>query len=159
VRFTDRDDAWVEAMDELRWIEGGGRFLWLSERDGWRHLYAVSATDQTTRLMTPDEFDVISIAGVNEQQGCVYFLASPDNPTQSYRYRAPLNGPGTVERVSPPDQQGTHSYELSKEGRWAPFTLAPVLASPPSSNWCNYRIIKSFAPSLATPRCAKNWPH
>ena len=124
VRFTDRDDAWVEVMDELRWIEDGSRFLWLSERDGWQHLYAVPATDQTIRLLTPGAFDVISIAGVSESEGCVYFLASPDNPTQRYLYRVPLNGTGEAVRVSPPDQQGTHSYNLSKDGHWAFHTYS-----------------------------------
>ena len=42
VIFTDRDDAWVEVMTDWRWIEKGARFLWLSERDGWQHLYSVS---------------------------------------------------------------------------------------------------------------------
>jgi len=124
VRFTDRDDAWVEVMEEMHWIDGGSRFLWLSERDGWQHLYAVSVANRETRLLTSGAFDVISIAGVDEQQGCVYFLASPDNPTQRYLYRAPLNGKGAAVRVSPPDQPGTHSYEFSRDGRWAFHTFS-----------------------------------
>ncbi|MSU36365.1 MAG: S9 family peptidase [Pedosphaera sp.] len=132
VRFTDRDDTWVEVMGEMHWIDDGRRFLWLSERDGWQHLYAVSVANQEIRLLTPGTFDVLSIAGVNEQQGCVYFLASPDNPTQSYLYRASLNGMGAAVRVSPSDQPGTHSYNFSKDGRWAfhtysRFGQAPVI--------------------------------
>jgi dipeptidyl-peptidase-4 len=124
VLLTDRDDAWVEVMDEWRWIEAGNRFLWLSERDGWQHLYAVSVADQALSLLTPGEFDAISVAGVDEQQGCAYFIASPDNPTQRYLYRAPLDGTGEVTRVSPTGQQGTHSYEFSKDGRWAFHTFS-----------------------------------
>ena len=112
-------------MHDWRWIEDGQRFLWLSERDGWQHLYAVSLADQPISLLTPGEFDVISVAGVDEQQGCVYFIASPDNPTQRYLYRVPLDGSGEVERVSPADQPGTHSYDLSKDGRWAFHTFSP----------------------------------
>lgn len=124
VLLTDHDDAWVEVMDECRWIEDGKRFLWLSERDGWKHLYAVSVTNQAIRLLTPGAFDVISIAGVDEQQGCVYLIASPDDPTQRYLYRAPLDGTGELTRVSPPDQPGTHAYEFSKDGRWAFHTFS-----------------------------------
>ena len=124
VLLTDRDDAWVEVMDEWRWIEGGNRFLWLSERDGWQHLYAVSVANQAISLLTPGEFDAISVAGVDEQQGCAYFIASPDNPTQRYLYRTPLDGTGAVTRVSPTGQQGTHSYEFSKDGRWAFHTFS-----------------------------------
>ncbi|MBL9137884.1 MAG: S9 family peptidase [Verrucomicrobiales bacterium] len=124
VRFTDRDDAWVEVMEEWRWIDGGSRFLWLSERDGWQHLYAVSAANQEVTLLTPGAFDVIDIAGVDEQRGWVYFSASPDNPTQRYLYRAPLDGKAPAARVSPEDQQGTHSYEFSGDGRWAFHTFS-----------------------------------
>ena len=124
VVFTDHDEAWVDVMDEMYWIDGGRRFLWLSERDGWRHLYAVSLDNQQVSLLTPGPFDVISIAGVSEQQGYVYFIASPDNPTQRYLYRAPLDGSGSVTRVSPADQPGTHSYDCSKDCRWALHTYS-----------------------------------
>jgi dipeptidyl-peptidase-4 len=124
VIFTDRDDAWVEVMHEWRWVEQGRRFLWLSERDGWQHLYAVSDTDGAASLLTPGEFDVISVAGVDEQLGCVYFIASPDDPTQRHLYRAPLDGSGEVLRVSPQDQPGTHSYQISRDGRWGFHTYS-----------------------------------
>ena len=45
VLLTDRDDAWVEVVENWHWIENGQRFLWLSERDGWQHLYAVGRHD------------------------------------------------------------------------------------------------------------------
>lgn len=122
--LTDRDDAWVEVMEEMHWIEGGKRFLWLSERDGWQHLYSVSVANHEISLLTPGAFDVVSVAGIDEEQGFVYFIASPDNPTQRYLYRASLNGKGNVVRVSPQDQQGTHSYDFSKDGRWAFHTYS-----------------------------------
>ena len=130
VLFTDHDDAWVEIMEELHWIDGGKRFLWLSERDGWQHLYAVSAADMAIQLLTPGAFDVISIAGIDESQGCVYFIASPDNPTQRYLYRAPLDGTGAAVRVSPPDLPGTHSYNLSRDGQWAFHTYSRISQAP-----------------------------
>lgn len=124
VIFTDRDDAWVEVMTDWRWIEAGSRFLWLSERDGWQHLYSVSIEDQSVRLLTPGEFDVVSLVGVDERAGCAYFIASPDNPTQRYLYRARLDGTGGAERVSPSAQQGTHAYRFSEDGQWSFHTFS-----------------------------------
>src|SRR5262249_23972590 len=40
--LTERDSAWVDVVDEIRWLNGGKDFLWVSERDGWRHAYLVS---------------------------------------------------------------------------------------------------------------------
>ena len=117
--LTDRDNAWVEVVEDWHWIESGQRFLWLSESDGWQHIYAVARANRQTTLLTPGAYDVIRIAGVDEKLGCVYFIASPDNPTQRCLYRAPLDGSGRVECVSPKDQPGSHSYEMSPDCRWA----------------------------------------
>ena len=124
VVLADRDEAWLEVMAEWRWIEQGARFLWLSERDGWQHLYAVSSGAGALCLLTPGEFDVIGLAGVDEESGCVYFTASPDNPTQRYLYRARLDGAGEVERVTPTGQAGSHSYKFSPDSRWAFHTFS-----------------------------------
>ena len=46
--LEDHDDAWIDLQDELHWVHDGREFLWLSERDGWRHIYRVSR-DGTAR--------------------------------------------------------------------------------------------------------------
>ena len=38
--LRDEDEAWLEIVDEWRWLPGGDELLWISERDGWRHLWA-----------------------------------------------------------------------------------------------------------------------
>ncbi|MFL5517851.1 MAG: DPP IV N-terminal domain-containing protein, partial [Gemmatimonadales bacterium] len=40
--LTEHDSAWVDVVDDLRWVDRGKSFTWISERDGWRHLYVVS---------------------------------------------------------------------------------------------------------------------
>lgn len=124
VLLTERDDAWLDVMNGWHWIEEGTRFLWLSERDGWQHLYSVSMADGSLQLLTPGEYDVLGIAGVDEKAACAYFIASPENATQRYLYRVPLDGSGGAVRVSPPDLQGTHVYNISDDGRWGFHTFS-----------------------------------
>ena len=128
--FTDRDETWVEVMDEFSWVDQGQRFLWLSERDGWKHLYAVSLADGSTRLLTPGEFDVIALAGVDEAQGFIYFIASPDEPTRRYLYRVRLDGSGQLERITPAGQPGSHAYHLAPGAQWA-FHTHSQFGQPP----------------------------
>ena len=66
--LTETDPAWVD-VQETRWIDRGAAFLWLSERDGWRHLYEVSRDGRNVRLVTPGAFDVLSVAAVVESVG------------------------------------------------------------------------------------------
>ncbi|MCZ6794157.1 MAG: DPP IV N-terminal domain-containing protein, partial [Planctomycetota bacterium] len=116
--FTDRDDAWIEVVDEMEWLSGGERFTWVSERDGWRHAYVVSRADGEARCVTPGDYDVTRLLRVDEEGGWVYFLASPENPTRRYLYRTSIDG-GPPERVTPPDARGSHSYQISPDGRYA----------------------------------------
>src|ERR1039457_935779 len=40
--YEDKDKAWVDVVDDLKWLDGGKEFLWASEQDGWRHVYVIS---------------------------------------------------------------------------------------------------------------------
>jgi len=124
VVLTERDEAWLDVSDDLKWLDDGKSFTWLSERDGWRHLYLVSRSGKKKRLLTPGEFDVISVQRIDEKGGWVYYIASPDNPTQRYLYRSPLDGGGEAERVTPREQSGTHSYQISHDSKWAFHTYS-----------------------------------
>jgi dipeptidyl-peptidase 4 len=131
VILTDRDNAWVDAPADLTWLRGGQQFIWTSERDGWRHAYLVSHDGKTSRLITPGQYEISApdvnfgqalIQSVDSTHHWMYFDASPDNATQSYLYRARLDGAGHPERVTPPGEQGVHDYQISHDGQWAIHT-------------------------------------
>lgn len=116
--YRDQDEAWVDINDRFTWLAGGDRLLYVSERDGWRHAYAVSRTGDA-RLITTGKFDLVSVAGVDEPGGWLYYIASPDNATQRYLYRSRLDGSGSSQRVTPVSESGTHTYNLSPDCHWA----------------------------------------
>jgi dipeptidyl-peptidase-4 len=116
--------SWVDINDQIRMLDGGRAVLWESERDGWRHVYRVPRVGGSATLVTRFEGDVTQVVGVDETAGVLYFLASPKNATQRYLYRSLLNGTGGVERVTPAAREGTHSYDLSPDRRWAFHTFS-----------------------------------
>ena len=116
--FRDQDEAWVDYNNAFVWLEKGRRLLFTSERDGWRHAYAVSR-DGDTRLITTGQFDLVSISGVDEAGGWLYYIASPENATERYLYRSRLDGTGKPERVTPAGAPGAHTYNLSPDCGWA----------------------------------------
>ncbi len=122
--LTEQDEAWIDVSDDLKWLDDGSSFTWVSERDGWRHLYLVSRSGRTLTLLTPGQFDVISIQSIDEMSGWVYYTASLDNPTQRYLYRSALDGSGKVERVTPINQKGSHRYQISSDSKWAFHTYS-----------------------------------
>jgi dipeptidyl-peptidase-4 len=117
--LAERDSAWVDLADQLTWLSGGKSFTWLSERDGWRHVYVVSRDGKSVRLVTREPFDVVKVLGADEKAGWLYYLASPDQPSQRYLYRSRLNGKGSAERLSPRGESGTHAYDAAPNYRYA----------------------------------------
>ncbi len=118
--LTEKDDTWVDVtLPEMRWLDGGKRFLWVSERDGWRRPYSVSADGTDMKALTKGAFDAMSVASVDEAGGWVYYIASPDNATQRYLYRSHLDGSGGDERVTPPEFKGWNNYSISPNSKWA----------------------------------------
>ncbi len=115
--FEDRDRAWVD-VNEINAL--GDTFVWLSERDGWRHAYLVPRDGSQPALLTPGSFDVMTLVGVSEKQGAIYFTASPENATQCYLYRASSRDRSALPaRLTPATQPGYHFYRMAPGGEWA----------------------------------------
>ncbi len=128
--FIDRDEAWVETMDDFVWLGGRKTLLWLSERDGWRHAYTVPRDGGEAGLITPGQYDVISLDAVDEAAGLLYVTASPDDATGRFLYRVRLDGRGKPERIGPAAARGVRRYDISPSGRWA-FHTSSRLDEPP----------------------------
>jgi dipeptidyl-peptidase-4 len=122
--LTERDSAWVEVVDDFVWLDGGKSFTWLSERDGWTHAYVVSRDGSNVRLVTPGDYDVISVLGVDAKGEWLYYIASPGNPAQRYLWRTRIDGRAAPERLTPAGSEGTHSYDISPGYRWALHTFS-----------------------------------
>lgn len=128
--FTDKDAAWLDTNDNILWLKDNKYFTWESERDGWRHLYRVSRDGKEIVPITQGDFDYIRYVGTDLDKGVTYFIASPDNFTQRYLYSAKLFGNGEVTRLSPMQQSGQHSYNMSPTGKWAVHTFSNAVTPP-----------------------------
>jgi dipeptidyl-peptidase-4 len=122
--YEETDSAWIDVKSRWsddptgwEWMNGGKDFLWVSEKDGWRHLYRISRDGKNETLLTKGNYDLITIRSIDEKY--VYFMASPDNATQQYLYRIALDGKGKLELVSPSAERGTHNYNISPGGLYA----------------------------------------
>jgi dipeptidyl-peptidase-4 len=121
--FRDESKTWVDIVEDVKWLEGGKSFLWLSERDGWQHLFRVPRDGGEPMLVTKFDADVLDVVGFDEKDGWVYVIASPERATERYLYRARLDG-STPERVTPAAARGTHAYDLAPGGRLAFHTFS-----------------------------------
>lgn len=132
--YRESNEAWAVGSQGKNsgatWIQDGQAFIVISEKDGWRHAFVYARDGRELSLLTPGEYDIIDRGTVDEDAGWFYFYASPDNGTQKYLHRVPLDGSGTLERITPEDQPGTHDYDFSPDAKWAIHTFS-TLDTPP----------------------------
>jgi dipeptidyl-peptidase-4 len=124
--YTERDSAWIDIKSRWDedpigwdWINNDKEFLWVSEKDGWRHIYRISRDGKKETLITKGKYDIAAIKSIDEKGNYVYFMASPVNATQLYLYRTKLDGKGSLELVSPRSLEGTHEYNISPDSKFA----------------------------------------
>ncbi len=143
--LVENDEAWLDigffdldwdkqglARGDVEWIDGGKRFLWASERNGWHHVYSIARDGSDARDITPGNFDVISVSAVDVTKNRLLFDASPENATQRYLFQTRLDGSGKPEKISPANQSGTHNYDVSPAGdlaihTYSAFGVPPVI--------------------------------
>ena len=67
--FTDRDEAWVDVHDDLKWFDHGHAFTWTADVNGWRRLEVIGCPQGEPPLrLTTGDFDVISVVAVDEKR-------------------------------------------------------------------------------------------
>jgi dipeptidyl-peptidase-4 len=137
----ESDAAWVDVFqlgnsyaidytNNFTWINNNKSILWVSEKDGWRHLYQIPLDGKSEKLVTKGNFDIIDVKYTDAKNGYVYFLASPNNATQKYLYRTKLNGSSNAELLTPPALKGTHDYNFSSNGKYATHTFSNHFTKP-----------------------------
>ena len=152
--YTEKDAAFIDIKSRWNnddpsgwdWINDGKEFLWVSEKDGWRAIYTISRDGKKETLVTKGNYDIKTIKAVDEVNQKVYFMASPENPTQLYLYRTSLNGSGQFEALSPDDLKGTHDYIISPGAKFAFHTFSNYKTFP-GSEWISMSSLKPLDPA------------
>jgi dipeptidyl-peptidase-4 len=90
--MRETDDAWINLEQSCpRWLKDGSGFLWLTERTGSWSLELRGRDGKLMRALTPKDFGLLGLAGVDEDRGLAYVSAT-DDPTQIHVYSIPLAG-------------------------------------------------------------------
>lgn len=89
--FTDDNKCWLEISDEYYFMNDNKTMLVTSERDGYNHIYKVELGGPVTQL-TKGQWDVASIAAVDQKAKLVYYLSNESNTLNRDLYVINLDG-------------------------------------------------------------------
>ena len=136
--MEEKDDAWVDLRSSWpyqvqagwKFINNGKEFLYTTEKDGWSHIYRFDITNKTEYLVTKGNYDVVKPLAYDEKNESVYFIASPENPTERYLYKTSAKGDGKLIRVTPDVLEGSHNYQISTKAKYAFHSFSNYFTRP-----------------------------
>jgi dipeptidyl aminopeptidase/acylaminoacyl peptidase len=128
---------WTAHMENLdlrlvNWLDKSDEILYVSERDGWRHLYLIDAAKGEVRnQITKGEWVVRGIDLIDEEARQVWFHACGKNANEDpyfiHYYRVNFDGSGLVALT---EGNGTHSIQYSPDKRYLIDTYSRVDMAP-----------------------------
>lgn len=93
--LRETSNAWVERWQDSSvdpiWLKDRS-FLWLSERNGWRHFYHYTANGTLIGQITHGEWEIRRTHGVDPTDTWIYFTSTTHSPIGLDLYRIRLNG-------------------------------------------------------------------
>lgn len=116
----------------VNWLTNTDEMIYVSERDGWRHLYLVDANAGGIKnQITRGEWVVRGINRIDEEKRQIWFHASGMNADQDpyflHFYRVNFDGSGLVALTA---GNGNHSVQYSPDGKYLIDTYSRVDAPP-----------------------------
>lgn len=106
--------SWVANHPPMQYLKDNQRFVWTSERSGWRNLYLYDLTGRQRATLTDHPFEVANVVRIDEDSGLLYYLArSGDNPMKLQLHRIGLDGKGDRRLTDP---AFNHTIDIASDG-------------------------------------------
>jgi len=113
--FEESHPKYVEPEDPLYFHpEQKNQFIWISERDGYNHLYLYNTNGELTKQLTKGKWVVTKFLGFFGDK-TAYFMGTKESPLGKNTYSVDLKT-GDISRIS--SDHGTHSAMISDDGKY-----------------------------------------
>lgn len=115
--LTETSAHWINLHNDLYFLKDGKSFIWASERDGFKHLYHYSIKGELISQLTKGSWIVDSLAGVDEENGWLYFTGRADTPLERHLYKIPLDGKSPEHVVRVTKRNGFHDIVFANDNK------------------------------------------
>lgn len=107
--------SWTENHPPMRFLQDGKRFIWESERNGWKNLYLYELSGKLITPLTNHQFEVGAMVRIDEEAGVLYYMARDgDNPMKLQLHRVGLDGKGDRRLTDP---AFNHTIDVAPDNR------------------------------------------
>ncbi|RUO56117.1 S9 family peptidase [Pseudidiomarina homiensis] len=115
--LSESSNTWVNLHDDLIFLADARHFIWASERSGYKHLYLYRTDGSLIRQLTSGEWQVDSVAAVDDTTGFVYFMGRKETPLERHLYRVSMTTTNPSQPTQLTQRQGFHTVDFAPNQR------------------------------------------
>ncbi len=116
------DHGWIDVFDFFAGIDDlfffpndRDEFLWVSDRDGWSHIYRYNYEGELLNRVTNGEWEVTNVFAVDSRNERIFYLSTEVSPLERHLYSIKFNGKRKQQLSAEP---GRHSVSMGPNGKY-----------------------------------------
>ncbi|MFC2133533.1 S9 family peptidase [Bacteroidota bacterium] len=121
VTLSEDSETWVEIefnnISKIYFLNDNEHFIWLSDKDGWAHLYLYKNSGEYVRQITKGNWEVTAYHGADLDEGLVYFNSTAETPVERHLYSVGLLE-DTGEPLKITEKSGWHAVDMSSDFKY-----------------------------------------
>ena len=120
--MEETSDAWIDVFDFFAGIyhyfffpEDSDEFFWISDRDGWSHIYRYNYEGELLNQVTQGEWEVVFVHTVDSENNTIYYSSTEVSPLERHLYSVRFDG---KKKTRLTQAEGRHTIDLSPNGKY-----------------------------------------
>ncbi|MBV9880091.1 MAG: S9 family peptidase [Gemmatirosa sp.] len=120
--LTETSSTWIDVydfyagvQDLMSFPEKSTEFFWVSDRDGFQHIYRYDYSGKLVQQVTKGPWSVTRIEGVEPTSRTIYFTSTNPTPLERQLWSVKFDGTG-LKRIT--TTAGTHSINMSPNTKY-----------------------------------------
>jgi dipeptidyl-peptidase-4 len=100
ILFEEKDDKYVEPLYPLYFTHESNKFIWMSQRDGWTHLYLYNTDGKMLKRLTKGDWLVTQYLGFDKKGENVFFVGTKSSPIERHLYKVNIKDPRNIKQLT-----------------------------------------------------------
>jgi len=122
VVMEEKSDEWIDVFDFFAGInhlfffpKDSKEFFWISDRDGWSHIYRFNYNGELLNRVTKGKWEVTFVHTVDYENGRIYYNSTEESPLERHLYTVKFDG---SDKKKLTDVEGTHNISMGPNAKF-----------------------------------------
>lgn len=120
--MEEQSDAWIDVFDFFAGInhlfffpKDSEEFFWISDRDGWSHIYRYNYDGEVENQVTQGKWEVTYVHTVDYENSKIYYSSTEESPLERHLYSINFDGSNKQKYTV---AEGQHNITMGPDGQY-----------------------------------------